>query len=50
LRRPGGIAGVSITEDAGITTAADARIAARSVRHGLMIRAAMLNTLRVAVS
>jgi hypothetical protein len=33
-----------------MTTAAEARIAVRSVRQGLMSRAAMLNTLRVAVS
>jgi len=42
--------GVETTEEAGSTTAAEARIAARSARRGLITRAAMLKTLRVAVS
>lgn len=42
--------GAVTTADAGSTTAADARIAARSPRRGLITRAARLNTLRVAVS
>jgi hypothetical protein len=42
--------GAETTADAGRTTAAEARIAARSGRRGLITRAARLNTLRVAVS